>query len=284
MLLLDTAEEGITGFAKTAAKELAAFGVTVNAMPPNAATRMTASIPQEKITELTGLHRLLTAVRSTVVLLCGFRPGLILPLDIQPSDEGRGHRGRSKNWPGRRSRQPRSGSHGQIRYRARRASWQQAVRSTGLAIADLLNSPKDGRSVAHRNPRPVQYRCRRVHHRRIGCVRRGLSGDRWGMSTGYLDGRTPIRKVDRLVPIRKKRTSPSLESCPRGLAMKDFRCDQGTLTEAGDASTWSMIFREGFDGGKRRAQPPVARIDDPRLIVQLNVQPVIGLSARRSSR
>lgn len=66
--------------------------------------------------------------------------------------------------------------------------------------------------------------------------------------------------------------------------MKDFRCDQGTLTEAGDASTWSMIFREGFNGGKRRAQQPVARIDDPRLIVQLNVQPVIGLSARRSSR
>ncbi|MEU4811281.1 non-ribosomal peptide synthetase [Nocardia fluminea] len=28
-----------------------------------------------------GLHRLLTAVRSTVVLLCGFRPGFILPLD-----------------------------------------------------------------------------------------------------------------------------------------------------------------------------------------------------------
>lgn len=57
-------------------------------------------------------------------------------------------------------------------------------------------------------------------------------------------------------PRLKKRTSPSLESCPRGLAMKDFRCDQGTLTEAGDASTWSMIFREGFDEGNVELNHP----------------------------
>ncbi|MGM7678609.1 SDR family oxidoreductase [Microbacterium sp. A94] len=49
-----TAKAGIIGFTKTAAKELAGFGITANAISPQAATRMTASIPEERIPELSG--------------------------------------------------------------------------------------------------------------------------------------------------------------------------------------------------------------------------------------
>jgi 3-oxoacyl-[acyl-carrier protein] reductase len=42
------AKSGIIGFTKTTAKELARFGVTVNAISPNAETRMIASIPPER--------------------------------------------------------------------------------------------------------------------------------------------------------------------------------------------------------------------------------------------
>lgn len=47
------AKAGIIGFTRTTAKELARFGITVNAISPSAQTRMISSVPQERLAQLT---------------------------------------------------------------------------------------------------------------------------------------------------------------------------------------------------------------------------------------
>jgi 3-oxoacyl-[acyl-carrier protein] reductase len=47
------AKGGIIGFTKSVAKETARFGITCNAISPNAATAMVASVPPDKLAEMT---------------------------------------------------------------------------------------------------------------------------------------------------------------------------------------------------------------------------------------
>src|ERR1700761_7895452 len=49
------AKAGVVGFTKTAAKELGRFGITVNALVPNARTRMVESIPEPQLTAFKAL-------------------------------------------------------------------------------------------------------------------------------------------------------------------------------------------------------------------------------------
>jgi 3-oxoacyl-[acyl-carrier protein] reductase len=85
-----TAKAGIIGFTKSAAKELARFGVTVNAISPNAETRMIASIPPEKRDELTALiplgrfghpAEMAAAVGFLASEEAGYVTGVVLPVD-----------------------------------------------------------------------------------------------------------------------------------------------------------------------------------------------------------
>jgi len=83
-----TAKAGIIGFTKTAAKELAAFGEMALTVTPNAATRMTASIPADKIAELTGPISRFADPSEMADAICflaseeaGYITGVVLPVD-----------------------------------------------------------------------------------------------------------------------------------------------------------------------------------------------------------
>lgn len=85
-----TAKAGIIGFTKTAAKELARFGVTVNAISPNAETRMVASIPKEKLDELASAipmgrfahpQEMAAAVAFLASEEAAYITGVVLPVD-----------------------------------------------------------------------------------------------------------------------------------------------------------------------------------------------------------
>jgi 3-oxoacyl-[acyl-carrier protein] reductase len=84
------AKAGIIGFTKTAAKELARFGVTVNAISPNAETRMVSSIPAEKKSELAAAipmgrfadpSEMSAAVSFLASEEAGYITGTVLPVD-----------------------------------------------------------------------------------------------------------------------------------------------------------------------------------------------------------
>ena len=85
-----TAKAGIIGFTKTAAKELARFGVTVNAISPNADTRMLASIPPDRLAELAAAvplgrfgnpAEMGPAVAFLASEEAGYITGVVLPVD-----------------------------------------------------------------------------------------------------------------------------------------------------------------------------------------------------------
>jgi len=84
------AKAGIIGFTKTTAKELARFGTTVNAISPNAQTRMISSVPPGKLAELTGqipMGRFADAseMAAAVAFLASdeasYITGVVLPVD-----------------------------------------------------------------------------------------------------------------------------------------------------------------------------------------------------------
>jgi 3-oxoacyl-[acyl-carrier protein] reductase len=84
------AKAGIIGFTKTTAKELARFGITVNAISPNAHTRMISSIPAEKLAELSagipmGRFADASEMAAAVAFLASdeaaYITGVVLPVD-----------------------------------------------------------------------------------------------------------------------------------------------------------------------------------------------------------
>jgi 3-oxoacyl-[acyl-carrier protein] reductase len=84
------AKAGIIGFTRTTAKELAGFGITVNAISPNAETDMIASIPPDRLAELQAsipMRRFSDpaevgpAVGFLASEQAGYITGVILPVD-----------------------------------------------------------------------------------------------------------------------------------------------------------------------------------------------------------
>jgi 3-oxoacyl-[acyl-carrier protein] reductase len=85
-----TAKAGIIGFTKTVSKELARFGVTVNAISPNARTRMIEEMPIKKVQELTSAiplgrfaepSEMCAAIGFLASEEAGYITGIILPVD-----------------------------------------------------------------------------------------------------------------------------------------------------------------------------------------------------------
>lgn len=84
------AKAGVIGFTRTAAKELGRFNITVNAVSPNAETRMVASIPDQKrhdLEQMTPLGRFGAPdeIAGAVVFLASndasYITGAVLPVD-----------------------------------------------------------------------------------------------------------------------------------------------------------------------------------------------------------
>lgn len=84
------AKAGIVGFTKTTAQELARYGVTVNAISPNARTRMIDTVPVDKLAELTaaipmGRFAEPSEMAAAVTFLAsdeaGYITGAVLPVD-----------------------------------------------------------------------------------------------------------------------------------------------------------------------------------------------------------
>jgi 3-oxoacyl-[acyl-carrier protein] reductase len=84
------AKAGIVGFTKTAAKELARFGITVNAISPQARTRMVEGIPEARLEEIAALvplgrfadpSEIWPAVGFLASEEAGYITGVVLPVD-----------------------------------------------------------------------------------------------------------------------------------------------------------------------------------------------------------